>query len=68
MDNVIDTLQKYEDWLSSEGTLMSERGNEDIQAKCNAYGYRNLEQWLRAVNAIRLAQDGKLLEPPKEKK
>ena len=42
--------------------------NEDLRAKCKAAGFRTFEDLLRAMDAMKRAADGKLLEPPKTTK
>jgi len=67
LDNL---LREYEGSLEIEPETIQEEGDTQtkIQNFCNRHKYHNIKQWLQHTNALELARDGKLKEPPKKSK
>ena len=64
--SALDSLLKQED-LMTEPHLIDE-DNDDIQTQCNARGFHSIKQWLQHTNALKRAEDGELLDQPKQTK
>ena len=61
-DNVINQINQH-----VQRTLQESKISDAEHQRCIQLGYRSFEHFIKSINAIQLASQGKLLEPPKEK-
>ena len=64
--SALDSLLKQED-LMAEPQIIDE-DNDTIAQQCNAKGFHSIKQWLQHTNALKRAEDGELLDEPKQQK
>ena len=54
--------------LRMQKELMEQQVPDSDHKRCMALGYRSFEHFIKSINQIQLASQGKLLEPPKREK